>query len=220
MRGLKRKKGTVYFLTGFFLFSAVGMILLGLPILMVLEMNPIPQIVYGIPLGNGLYIWWTNFSYIFISLGAISMLYFIKTVFEKPNKIITLIYIALIIVFNIWSIYHGIFVFEGGESSLTLPMAALYLGLNLFMWLLLFVYGWKTSRRSRKNVFRTGMVMISMSGLSMIVSFFLIVAGILFVPIRIYAQIFNILTAFLIYLGYFLPSWFRNLLIRLGVPKE
>ena len=175
------------------------------------------DIINGIPIfwGTG-HIWWTNLSYIFVSIASMCILRFIQLLFKKPpQKTYTFVLIANIGI-NLWSLYHGSVIVVPGIPSLTLPMSIIWLLITVYVWGMLFVYSYHDYTRLEPSIFKVGLGLISVSAFCMIISYALYAVYSVFKMQelgKIY-YIFYIFTALLIYVGYILPQWLRRLLSK------
>jgi hypothetical protein len=187
----------------------------------------IPQVLaltaHDLPIINGIPVfyqdrrlWWTNLAYVFLSVSNICLFKFNQAIFQKPPKAVFWIYFVLIVIFNIWSFYHGIFVVEPGVPSLTLPLSILLLGLQFFVWGFLFFRSYLDYRKLSPSMYKVGLKMIALSALCMILSFITFAVNVLLKTqvITILNFAFYDFTAFLIYLGYILPQWYRQRLMK------
>lgn len=187
-----------------------------IPMIMVITGN-FDDIINGPPIffGTG-HIWWTNLSYIFVSITSICMIRFIQLLFKKPSDQTIKIVLILNIGINIWSIYHGSFVVVPGTPSLTLPMSIIWLLITIYVWGILLIYSHHDYARLEPSIFRVGLAFISASAFCMIISYVLYAIYSVFKMQelgKIY-YIFYIFTALLIYIGYILPNWLRKLLSK------
>ena len=201
------------FMTAFWIGLSVGTF----PMILCLY-APNWAIIFGIPVGNNLYLWWTNFSYILLSLGTIAVFKFIQKIFKKPSNFDFWLFVVATILFNVWSIYHGIFVYTPGTASLTLPMSGVYLLLNFWVWIMLFRYALYDSRRLDRSIFQNGLKIVAISGFFMILSYVAYILNVFIKGIGIISWGFNIITMVLLYIGYLLPGWYRRFLIKRGYP--
>ena len=144
-------------------------------------MGIIPQILaaidsssefqYGIPLSNQNYLWWDNIAYSIMSFTMIFLVKFMQILFKKPTKREEIVIWVLIILFNIFNIYYGIFHFVQGESSLS-PITSLLFGvLALYCWGSLFFLSRLDFRKIDKSVYQFGLKLISISALCMLLCF-------------------------------------------------
>jgi hypothetical protein len=159
-------------------------------------------------------LWWTNLSYIFIMITNLAIMHFIYLVFKKPSLPVRYMFLGLNIIFNIWSVYHGIFVVVPGVSSLTLPMSIIFIIISFYLWFTLFWFALDLYKRVEPSVFRQGIYIIALSAFCSIIAFimytFYSLLKLFFLG-RLYFM-FIIFTCFLLYLGYVLPPWFRKIL--------
>lgn len=187
-----------------------------IPMIMVVVGNH-DDIINGLPVffGTG-HVWWTNLSYIFVSITSMCMLRFIQLLFKKPsNRAINFMLFANIGI-NLWSLYHATFVVVPGIPSLTLPMSIIWLLLCVYTWGILFAYSYHDYKKIEPSIFRVGLGLISVSALCMIISYALYAVYSVFKMQqlgKIY-YIFYIITALLIYIGYILPNWLRKILLK------
>lgn len=171
--------------------------------------------INGIPIFYHDYrLWWTNFSYLFIMVTNLAIMHFIYLVFKKPNVNVRYFFLGLNIIFNVWSVYHGIFVVVPGVASLTLPMSIIFIVISFYLWFTLFWYAVDLYKRVDPSVFRQGILIIAISAFCSILAFimytFYSLLKLFFLG-RLYFM-FIIFTCFLLYLGYVLPPWFRKLI--------
>lgn len=191
----------------------------------------IPQILSltapDLPIINGIPVfyqdrrlWWTNIAYVFISISNLCLFKFNQAIFRKPSQKTLRFYLILVIIFNIWSFYHGIFVVEPGVPSLTLPLSIMFLLLQFYVWGFLFFHAYRDYRRVEPSMYREGLKMIVFSALCMIFSFITYVINVLLKTqvITILNFAFYNFTVFLIYLGYILPPWYRQRLMKRYPP--
>ncbi|HME56566.1 MAG TPA: hypothetical protein VKM55_30480 [Candidatus Lokiarchaeia archaeon] len=173
-------------------------------------------ILNGIPVGAGYYFWWSNFSYCLIVMGNLFIFKFIQYIFEKPSKTVFYMFLIINLVFVGWNVYYGIFVVVPGVSSLSIPMGALFLGIELYLWLLMLVLLTKTYRHMTPSIDRLGFFVMILATITTIVSNVLYAIGDIFdlkIVMPFYWAFFA-LTGILIYLGYLLPPWFKKFLER------
>jgi hypothetical protein len=159
-------------------------------------------------------LWWTNFSYLFIMISNLSIMHFTVLVFKKPSLPIRWLFVILNIVFNVWSVYHGIFVVVPGVSSLTLPMSIIFILISLFLWATLFINALNLYKRLDQSVFKQGVRYIAISAFCCILAFIMYTFYSLYKLFflgRLYFMLI-IFTCFLLYLGYVLPNWFRKII--------
>ncbi|MBN2154164.1 MAG: hypothetical protein JW839_22105 [Candidatus Lokiarchaeota archaeon] len=195
---------------------AISFVIGIVPQVLALTAHDLP-IINGIPVFfEGRRLWWTNLAYVFLSVSNLCLFKFNQSIFQKPPRIVFWIYLALIVVFNIWSFYHGIFEVVPGVPSLTLPLSILFLGLQFYVWGFLFFKAFHGYRRLSPSMYKVGLQMIALSALCMILSFITYAVNVLLKTqvITILNFAFYIFTSFLIYLGDILPKWFRRLLAQ------
>lgn len=200
----------------FTIFMAVSFIIGMVPQVLALVAHDLP-IINGIPVFfEDRRLWWTNLAYVFLSASTLCLFKFEQSIFQKPSQKIYWIYLILIVIFNIWSIYHGIFVVVPGVPSLTLPLSILFLGLQFFVWGFLFFKAFHGCWRLGPSIYKVGFQLITMSALCMMLSFIMYAVNVLLKTqiITILNFAFYIFTSFLIYLGYILPPWFRQKLAK------
>jgi hypothetical protein len=171
------------------------------------------DLIYGVPIGGGNRIWWTNFSYIFNTATTIWLMLFTQQLFKFENRKILIFQILLVIGFNIWSVYHGIFVYTPGSSSLTMQMSILLIVIMVLPTFYLFKFSRRDIKRLPPSVFRFGFQLIFLSTtLSIIAYLYWILSIILPFPewASIISWILNSLVMILMSLGLTLPEWLRN----------
>jgi hypothetical protein len=206
---LERKTKEILFVALYMTLFWIGLACGTIPIVLCLYARHF-DLIFGIPLGNGLHLWWTNFSYLVISIATIFMFRFIQLLFRRPSKYSYIFFIGLNIIFNIWSIYHGIFVYTPGSSSLTLPMSGIYLFLGFQLWVSLFWLSAKDLKKIEPSPYRAGLKLISISALFMILGYVFYMLNVFISGIGILVWGFYLITAVLLYLGFLLPPWFRK----------
>lgn len=181
------------------------------------------DLIFGIPLGGGSHLWWTNFSMVLISISSISLFKFMQLVFQKPGNRAFWVYLAANVAFMVWNIYEGVFLYVPGAGSMSLPLSVLFLLIVFYLWASLFRYALQVTRRVEKSIYRTGMYLIAVSAILLIASYLSWVLNVLLPAFRFFAVaywIFYIATAFLLYVGYILPNWFRRLVDREDRPRK
>ncbi len=194
----------------------------------------IDSLVFGIPLGLNTRIYWTNISYVLILLSSLCILLFNKELFAQhklfstSRRYIIGVYTIGVICFSIWSFYHGIFVFPSTISSLPTIPGIFFILLGIFPWFLLFLFSHNDIKRipSEKSIFLQGFKLIKYSGLTMTASYMLYVLQGIFDEVLIYTTIdvvnflFYLVAAFLLYIGFVMPDWYKNRLILKGYKSE
>jgi len=180
--------------------------------------------IYGIPLGNGLYLWWTNFSYIFNVINAIYLTKFTQQLFKFKNRKILIWEAIFSVIFSIWTIYYGIFVYTPGSSSLNIYMSIILMILTLFPSLYLFIYTHRDVHRLPPSVYRFGYQLIYYgTALSLIAYAFWILTIVLKVPkyFSAISQIINSIVMILMSLGLIFPQRMRDYLkTHYNLPEE
>lgn len=209
-----RKKEELGYLIKVFLSMMIGIGLSTIPMILCMADVDI-YLNYGIPLFvNGAALWWSNFTYLMMTIASIQILKFTMTLFKKPSDRVFKIYVVLVIAFNIWSIYFGIFEYEPGDRSLTIPMAALFILLEFYAWFQLFSASRRDAKRVEKSIYQLGLSLIYISAGLMLVGFILwtfsMITG-LHQQMGAIIWTINCFTGFLLYIGYTLPPWFRKL---------
>lgn len=171
--------------------------------------------IYGIPVGNGLYLWWTNFSYIFNVVNTFYFTLFAQQLFKIDNQKILIAEKIIISIFCVWTIYYGIFVYTPGSSSLTIYASVVLMLLTLFPSVYLFKYTRADVKRLSPSIYRAGYQLIYYAtALSLVAYFFWILTIVLKVPKSFSAisQILNSIVMILLSLGIILPQWLREYL--------
>ncbi|MHA1731478.1 MAG: hypothetical protein ACTSU5_06020 [Promethearchaeota archaeon] len=172
------------------------------------------DLIFGVPLGGGRHLWWTNLSMALISVSNVCVFRFIQLIFLKPKKGIFHAFLAANVVFSVWDIYEGIFLYEPGNASMSLPLSSLFLLITLYLWATLYRLAMKDARKLEDKLYRTGMRLVGLSGLFMIISYVLWIVNLLFKEARVFGVfywVFYTSVALLMYVGYILPKWFRGL---------
>jgi hypothetical protein len=113
-------------------------------------------ILKGLPVGAGLYLWWTNLAYCFIVFGNLFIFKFIQRIFEKPSQFVFYVFTAVNMAFLAWNIYHGIAVVVPGIGSLTTYIGMLFLGIELYLWITMLSLLIKTYRNMHPSVDKYG----------------------------------------------------------------
>ena len=179
-------------------------------------------ILNGIPVGGGYYLWWSNFSYCLIVMGNIFIFKFIQHIFEKPSKFVYYIFLITNLAFLAWNVYHGIFVVVPGVGSLSIAMGAMFLAIELYLWLLMLVLLTKTYLRMAPSIDRKGFFVMMLAAITTIISNALYAVGAI-LDLKIMTPFFWVffgVTGILMYLGYLLPPWFKRILERSSIASQ
>jgi hypothetical protein len=201
-----------------YLFKAIGYLAIGIAI------STIPMILcltkqditwnYGLPLiYNDNHLWWSNFTYLFMTISCYNLIKFCQPLFKKPTNNSIKIYIVAIIIFNIWSIYHGIINYVPGEASLTIPMSILFILITFYAWGSLSIYARQDYKKSDPSIYQLGVKLIAISAFATFLGYFVWAVSMI---LGMHQQtgpflwFLNCITGFLLYLGYALPPWFRK----------
>jgi hypothetical protein len=182
------------------------------------------NLIYGIPIGDGLYLWWTNFSYIFNVLNTIYFTIFTQQLFKFENRKIIYIETGISVIFSIWTIYYGIFIYTPGSSSLNIYMSIILMILTLFPSLYLFRYAKRDVKRLSPSVYRFGYQLIYYAtALSLIAYAFWILTIVIKVPkyFSAISQLLNSIVMILLSLGIIFPQRLRDYLkTHYNLPEE
>ena len=169
--------------------------------------------IYGFPVGGGRRLWWTNFSYIFNTMSSIYLIIFTHLLFKIDKPRIIKIYILAVIGFNILSIYHGIFVYEPGASSLTFPMSVYLILLGTYSMGYLFWYTKRDLKKLSPSIYRFGYQMFYYATCLGLIAYFVWVLSIV-LPVPKWAAsiswVINTFVMIFLSLGLTLPVWLRK----------
>ncbi len=208
----RKKVNEVKILAIFFVLLELSCLTAWLPKLLNYINLPI-DLIYGIPVWGGKRLWWTNFSYVFNTASTIWLIIFTQNLFkvEKPN--IVKIYTVAVIGFNIWSVYHGIYVYKPGESSLTMGLSIYLIALSLYSTSFLYRYARRDISRLPASVYRFGYQIIYISALLSIIAYLYWALSIMLsLPkwASAISWVVNTIVLVLMSLGLTLPQWLRN----------
>ncbi len=181
------------------------------------------DIIFGVPLGGGLRIWWTNFSYVFNSISTIFLILFTQQLFKFSSRKILIYQLLMVIAFNVWNIYHGIYVYVPGGSSLTAPMSFLLIVVMIVPSVYLFKYTRRDVARLSPSIFRFGFQLIYWGTSLSIIAYLYWILSIAFrFPewASALSWILNSFVMILISLGFTLPKWLRLWLKNTRKLKE
>ena len=211
-RYLKKKVREVRTLMNFFILLEISCILAWIPKIMNYLGND-ADYIYGLPLGRGYYLWWTNFSYIFNTGSTILLISFTQQLFKVEKPKIVHFYALLVLGFNIWSVYHGIFVYVPGGSSLTMGLSVYMIILNLYSTSYLYRHAKRDISRLPRSIYRFGYKLIYISsGLFIFAYLYWALSIVLTLPkwASAISWALNTIILFLLGLGLLLPNWFRK----------
>jgi drug/metabolite transporter (DMT)-like permease len=177
--------------------------------------------INGIPvLYASWHFWWTNISYLLITISVLFLLAFTSILFEGTKiRIAFWIFVGLVVIFNIWNIYQGIYIHstDSTQDSLpTVPWGVVFLVIGVIPWVILAVLSANLHKRIEPSVFRTGVRFIEVSAICTILSYVMFVLHSEIVDVNTKNALefcywlFFIFTAFLLYVGYILPAWFKK----------
>ncbi len=215
-----------------FLMLSAGMALIAVPTFSALLRGTIGDsnyLIYGIPIGGGYQVYWSDIAYSLMILSSCCILLFDKELFvhrdlfKKHQRILFPIYYIGIVIFIIWALYIGIFEFSNPSDpnyleSLSTGPGILFIVLSVFPWIVLFIYARKdlTSIRTEKTLYVVGFKLIESSGIIMTISDIAYLVEGFFTDPNVYS-IFDVViiafyigAMFLLYIGFRLPDWFKN----------
>ncbi len=194
-------------------------VLLGTVPIIIRLINPYEPWLNGIPIGIGsLALWWTNLSYVFIAIGTLALYRFIEDIFEKPSHKYFPFFALIVGIFIGWDVYRGIFIVVPGITSLSSDIGALFLGIQILVWGLLYYHSRQLYRRLDPSVYQVSVKIIAISALCTMASFGFYVVGNLvqnlILEFNRYVEsvywCFIVLTVFLLYIGYVIPTWLKK----------
>ncbi len=203
-----------------FFFMGLSFVSATIPIFLA-HVAPYFDLINGIPIFyENWHFWWTNITYGLMTISVLFLLRFINVLFEEYHpKIFYWIFLVLVIIFNIWNVYQGIYVHSTDITASSLPIipwAILFLIIGVIPWVLLALFSRKLRKRIEPSVFRVGVKYIGLSAICTICSYLMFILR-SEIPdpamqdVMEFAYfIFFIFTTVLLYIGYTLPPWFKN----------
>ncbi|HMF31162.1 MAG TPA: hypothetical protein VKK79_07100 [Candidatus Lokiarchaeia archaeon] len=233
----KQNKKQLVLLAINFLMLGLGLALVAVPTSLALlraATGNTTNIIYGIPIGGTNQIYWSNIAYALIVVSSICILLFDKelfghrSLFGRFQYIMFTVYFAGAVIFGIWSIYIGIVEFPTTLESLPTVPGILFILLNIFPWLVLYIYARKDLRsiQKEKSLYVLGFRLIKDSGIIMTVSYVLYLIEGLIVDPNVYSVFDVIIIAFyigaaiLLYIGFRMPNWFKNRYMARGYTTD
>ncbi len=223
---LKRRTKALQWISLTYLFFGFSIFLAGLQALIAWWQyenvtNPDP-LVYGIPLFVGSLRWPLNaLAYPLSMLSLLFLLFFVKTVFNKPKREIVYVYTVASIIWIIHAIYNGLFVYipkeqyKVGASSVSDIGLITFLILGTYVHAILAYYSNKGRKKEQDPIVRTGLTLMMISGVTVIFGYAVfVVHGVLKLNFEFIPWTIGTIAVFLIYLGFSMPEWFRRLLYK------
>jgi hypothetical protein len=180
------------------------------------QTDPTNALISGVPIYNEISFWWTNISFLFVTVSISFLFRFMNSLFKNLKKKTSQLFDILIIMFNIWNFYQG--TFNRATGSLPTEMAILFLTIGFIPWLILSFQSFKLYKQVEPSVYQTGVFLIFLSSICTVISYIVYVIHqlklITSIDGKLFEQtyfIFYIFTAILFYIGYILPDWFKKI---------
>nr|MDO8084497.1 hypothetical protein [Candidatus Sigynarchaeum springense] len=221
-----RRTRVIYHLGMAFSLIGIGFLTGTLPIFIVLTFGDVP-ILNGIPVGEGMYLWWTNFSFAFVILANLFLFKFLQGLFDSPSQKFFYLFAVANIFLAILDVYRGIFVVIPGVNALSVEMGMIFFFIELVLWGLIASKLFRSYRKIRPSIDRVSIITMAVGSVFMIVSLFmfalgniiqgLVIDGLIYATLLLaFYWLLIILTVFFIYIGFIRPDWFKALIRKIS----